>query len=112
MSQFNIIEIQGHWVVAIKSSYDEDDERTIIGAGQTKDEAMEQALAHTVDIQQKFERAVDEAAKCLNAQADMDGLGISIEVPGVSIDMNGETETQISAISCNDEQTSWGWYFR
>jgi len=108
-----IVEIGGYWVVAHKCRYDDEKERTILGAGPTKADALEQALRHTVEVQDKLERVTERIAEALNADTDIEGLGVYVEVPGVILEMPGhQPESKVGAIYWDEEDKVWLWSFR
>tara|TARA_R110002126_G_scaffold175224_4_gene323875 strand:+ start:84 stop:422 length:339 start_codon:yes stop_codon:yes gene_type:complete len=112
MNKIEIVEVEGYWVVAGKSRYDEENERSILGVGATKEEALEKSLLHTIEIQQSFQNAIEEAAKLFRTEQDMEGLGQYLEVPGVSMEANGEINTRVGALWFDDEENKWCWFFR
>lgn len=109
-----IVEIENHWFVAVRrEKFDEIDERTILGAGETREKALEQALIHAVDFCLRYEEAIDKIAESIGAGPSyMDGIGQYVEVPGLSIETDLGTCTRIGSICFDEEDQQWGLYFR
>jgi hypothetical protein len=109
-----IVEIGNHWFVAVRrEKFDEIDERTILGAGETREKAIEQALIHSVDFCLRYEKAIDKIAKAIGAsESYMDGIGQYVEVPGCSIETDLGTCKRIGSICFCEEDKEWGLFFR
>jgi hypothetical protein len=113
LSNIQIVEIEGLWVVACKSCYDGNDERTIIGSGASREEALKDALLHSINIHDDIQTKIEESMKIFNADWDVGGLGQQVNIPGLPqeiIDL--EISESFSAIAWIEEDESWGIYNR
>ncbi len=112
-SNIQIVDILGLWVVAYKSCYDKDDERTIIGRGASREEAFEDALLHSINIHNDLQTRIEDSMKIFNAEWDVEGLGQQVTVPGLPQEVidSGLSES-FGAIAWIEEGKVWGIYNR
>ena len=111
MENLQIVQIGDRWVVAVKNSCCQPGQRKILSASKSREEALENALIHAIDIQNKFEECLYSIAECLNTDINMEGLGQEVEIPGVYLETDGGMEKDVSSIGWDEELKKWCWFF-
>lgn len=114
MDKLIIEEIEGHWVAAHQEKYDDDMERSIIGYGDSKEVAAENALIRCIETIEKLENMLLEITETLKAQDfEIPGAGKYIHPEGVEMTYpDGSIRNDIDAIAYDDKKKRWCWFFR
>lgn len=108
-----IIDLLGdYWVAAYKSQFDDENERTILDYGKTKEEALENALRHAVEEGERLYGIVEQTLAQFKAEPDIDFLGKRVKIPGVFFDSGSEDEVQDSVDAVWYEDGHWSYLFR
>lgn len=98
-----IVEIENHWFVAVhRMRYDDRNELSILGSGETREEALISALNHTVELCNQYDEIICVISKVLNTSHDVNSMGRHVKVPGYSIEINGQMIDCVDAVIKNE----------
>jgi hypothetical protein len=116
--QYEIIYIEEDetYCVVIKDKYDEDEERTIIGASKNKEEAVGKALESALEALKNCHSILYPAKEAFEECDRYGGPQISIESFNVEkplIDDDGKLMSKsYSAVWYNEDLKRWGRFYR
>ena len=66
MDDIQIVEIQNHWFVHCQSQFDYENEKTLLGEGKTREQALENALKFLHKSYKKLDEALVNMFICSN----------------------------------------------
>jgi hypothetical protein len=112
MEKLQIVKMGDWWVVAFENSFDDPGQRSILSASKSREQALEDALIHATDIQNKHEKYLYSIAECLNTDINIGELCQPVVIPGVFLETDCGIEEKISCIFWDNESKKWLWSFR